>query len=147
MKYAPQALKWCFMATSMQDHKTLSLNDKVSQEGIYTLHHAWSDTSFCLTSPHPQISVELGSKERPGGPQGSERRMSCLAFWTSASRGSGPGVGVGGRCPFCNLLTVFFFSSALWFRNNLLSHHWLSGQVLSMAQDKKKQNQTQVSPT
>lgn len=34
------------MATSMQGSKTLTLSDKESQEGIYTLHHAWSDISF-----------------------------------------------------------------------------------------------------
>lgn len=30
-------------------------------------------------------------------PQGSERRMSCLAFWTSASRAQALGVGDGGE--------------------------------------------------
>lgn len=134
------------MATSMQGHKTLSLNDKVSQEGIYTLHHAWSDTSFAYLIPHPQRSMELGSKQRPGAAPGlRENELSgLLDQWVLL--GLRPR-GQGGRCPFCNLLTIFLLGPLVQ-ENNLLSHHWILGQVLSHAQEKKKKkSQPHVEPS
>lgn len=68
------------MATSMQDHKTLSLNDKVSQEG-YTLS-IMPDLTLALLnfSPIHRYPWSWAAKRDQEQPQGSERRMSCLGL-------------------------------------------------------------------